>query len=430
MRTVFLQILPKLLCMKRPNYQFANNSIFDPSINQFSDDSDYPIYTVNSINRLDHSKFKQSNKKKIKKSLLNGLKQTNKIFNIEQETFKRSSNKFDERLNERSKIQRKIRLSNNSTIRSIDNLQMQELNKSPLKIVKNLSNPINYSFHSIDESSDPNLSNKLHSFRNSISSIKTLTEPEEESSKNDDEDNDLNNSYLDNNQLGNQLDYRLDEGLDQIDNQIDLDKVEKIYRKTGYLKDYELDYELDLHQNQINNHLNGANRSMNKFTELINKRSEQLDKYSDKLTKQLNNQQHVKRQHSDSVISRSDHPCLKHSHQFNRSIDQILFNQTAHKQSKQNLIQNEGKPAFNKTSHQKQHPDNLTQINHLERPSIKQKQKNIDENIFLEALYKIERNPHIMRTMKNVYFLSEHTKKTIQEEEVRTFFSLLRQKAI
>lgn len=380
MRIVFLKFLPKILFMKRPDYQYANCEYFNQTNHSFNDY--YGFSSVNQpnsdkSNKKKSSSFKNESKdKKTKEESFKNLKKSKQNSKQRQST-QLNSNK----LNKENSIKDNKSISNQkSPFRNLSkNNQVVPLNSSINSInVAKLNNSIYSLDNNLDYQSNliQNLTNKLNQEQDikiSSQSIQSLEGKEDE----DDFLNDCNNNCCSNDE---QMEYQLNRSDLESDNLDNLD-LRPMYE---------------------------SNKSIS---------TNYYSRSADNCSLCYKNQQ-VQRQHSDNFIACKHRRILsKFRNQFTNSIDQTLLNQTIMNQH-QNLDQTSANksPIFNNLSDYKRR-------NYRERKLQNESPINKDEKIFLDALHRIEVNPQIMRAMKNVYFLAEHTRKLQQEEEVSFFVS-------
>ena len=288
--------------------------------------------------------------------------------------------------------------------------------------------------------------NKLscQSIKNSLNSIRSLNEEEaDNSSAKDEEENDLNNNFdaLD----SSVMDYRLEPHedrypgleasleakleLEQTDNQSDDQEPLSDKLKQFCIAKHRLD-RLVSHSSARSIMVRQSDESIDDECSFCRADEYRLNKsaneYANSNTNKTNKydvkhgaSQQVKRQHSDSFISGRP-VCRQHRNHFNRSIDQILPNQWT---TPKGLTRSDC-PAVqsfigDRSSHPPDHSSSPASPGRFDR-SPAGRTVDGDEMIFIDALNRIEVNPHIVRSIRNVYFLAEHTRKSLLEEEVST----------
>lgn len=541
MRLIFLQALPKLLMMKRPDYQYANGAYFESTFTHSDPQSDYPSYAVNecvnNVNRLSDKNLGQrkASKKRADKSLTSRLKRADSTKKAEDENrtvysisgglagrkceTSRCDGREDRKIDRKTSIQRQNTVQSNATLsdhslvheskpnaKPTGRLDDKALKRSPLRT--NLTNcllgnknyhrvvplsRLNYSNHTINLNHSIHSLHSLHSIhshrsvdqlyggqreavvhldrgrdhrgaqmsdlarsnlnrinlnklscqsiKNSLNSIRSLNEEEADSSSGkDEEENDLNNNYFD------RLDCRLEQhegdpasmqlspelnleaslranleanieanlavDLEQTDNQSDDQPWNDRLKHYGKHRQLTRLAHSGQHESNRSITLRQSDESLDdecSFCGALPVQSPGGDKPAGRLAAKY--YQQVKRQHSDSYISRSGRGPQSHGH-FNRSIDQMLPNRIG-------LPRNDHQPITDRSSHLPDHSSSAASPGQFDRSSSGKAAP--DETIFIDALHRIEANPQIVRSIRNVYFLAEHTRKTLQEEEVGIF---------
>lgn len=479
-RVVFLQVLPKFLCMKRPDYQFSNCKYFDkanhryyfesPSSRSSVNNASFGAhYAVNSIKENNLSKKNVNsdpvdkkpldeqtaggkanvpicNRTKATKSFINrrlfgGSKRTS----MDKENSKQGDKKDVEKMiysigcdkqnslikertgrNVQQQQQRKV---SNQTTKQEANENSTKEQRCPLNVAKDYTN---HSMHPVDyrDQLDYRIERRKLgqlTIRDSFNSLQSLDE--EESSN--ETINDQNNNYFDHNRLDRSADSNFD--LDQLDNQLsgEQDQLRHHYAEQRRRKFSQLNDQTTksiIVEQQPTHH---DECSLCSPIELVNCLDDRGYNWasSERCTNECPNEYRIantvqpedKRQYS--VVASRDRIVKQQANSFNNSIDRILLDRSTISQPnkanfKQYSAQSDNLPIYNQ---QTVNESCSTSVSRSDRSSIK---RNGDETIFLDALNRIERNPHILRTMRNLHFLAEHTRKSVQEEEVSGFHNI------
>uniref|UniRef100_A0AAN0N5Z2 Nicotinic acetylcholine receptor n=1 Tax=Polyphagotarsonemus latus TaxID=1204166 RepID=A0AAN0N5Z2_9ACAR len=442
MRKLFLEILPKYLFMERPNYQYSNNSLYFNGYtnnlkNYFSLELEKDFNKIFQRRKRKRRTFKNLNEPNLKK--MNNVNRNIKDkFNKDENSIKQNENTlinvdFECSTCDFKNLKTTTKPYNFDNDQSLTNSikSFQNQIKSPfknkclkcLKLNRDQIVPSNYNFvnnfnnqsDSIDNFNEINLKNEyelrpMHSSKNNLNcqNYKTINDKNfnhfnhfEMQNKNEYK-SEIENEYKNENEYfleyNSDIENKYESDYKNIENQSILEND-----SNNEINDFNNEFENNFHNNENSDNESNLNSDMNdsnnnNFSEI---NSSNIIKSNEFLNKSFNQQ--VKRQFSDSVIKSDDYNLKMKSAM---SIDQFINYKSCSFSEKCNTC---NKVIDNKFSSIDNLPFNKQRNSKIEK----------DQNIFIKTFYTLEKNPYILRSMKNAYFLAEHNRKCILEEEIK-----------